>query len=774
MGLKNPLEMTKKSRKELLSVNNIQIANYNFTKNELDENIILGEGGSGIVFKIEQEFVPEVNSTRAIKFFVFKDDLINKLDTYISTLNFEDEIVNISKFNHQNILKIIDGGYYKRDGINIPYIVSDFVSGKTLEELLENAELREQYFSRKESIFDLFKQILDGLIYLHNRQFYHCDIAPKNIFISLNSESYHVIIGDLGVGKTLDKQTKKENTEFLITGTRAFMPKSVSELKDTKVDYETLKSLQPLWDLHAVKLTFIECIEKIFKISIEAKTELSWLNALISIVQKNYDSLFDLQQKIEMVRPIHRTIAGLPELSESDGGSWKKLMPLNDVLFTYRIKKIANHPSLLRLRNVPQLLMGSIIFPGSNHTRYEHLLGTYENMRRVLIGLLKKEKFIELLNKETLELALISSLLANAARFPYSFAIHELRNSDKSILKQVNQKNLLDKILNYKEEDNGFKYSLLDTINQYFGEVDIDLVKKIICGSPSGFRKPEVQIIYSLLNSSIDVRVLDFLQRDPYHLGMSNGFQLDFESLVNFLDIHNNKIAITSPGVSSVEQVISARYWLYKNIYWNQPNRAYTAMLKQIIYGLIKENDFEKTIIDQFLFSTPTQLLHTFSGFATENAKILDLINLISSKRPRMFKRLYLINKSEEDSVLSGICDRISELKFSELDLLRTELESALSSIIKFDENKINILIDIPRDENKKLGKDINVVKYDKSITKLTDISGIVSGINNYFDSHLQWLRIYIHPDYKRQLKDNDNWKKTQASIKEFLISKLG
>ena len=139
-----------------------------------------------------------------------------------------------------------------------------------------------------------------------------------------------------------------------------------------------------------------------------------------------------------------------------------------------------------------------------------------------------------------------------------------------------------------------------------------------------------------------------------------------------------------------------------------------------------------------------------------------------------MFKRLYLINKSEEDSVLSGICDRISELKFSELDLLRTELESALSSIIKFDENKINILIDIPRDENKKLGKDINVVKYDKSITKLTDISGIVSGINNYFDSHLQWLRIYIHPDYKRQLKDNDNWKKTQASIKEFLISKLG
>lgn len=762
--------MKKKTRRELLD-HDFKFEKYKFLTNDNGEFIVLGEGGSGIVYKVEQEFVPNAKAPRALKFFVFKDELIDRFDTYISTLNFEDEIVNISLFNHQNILKIIDGGYYNQDEINIPYIVSDYVSGNTLEELFDDEIKKKKYFSLNESIFDLFQQILQGLIYLHHRNFYHCDIAPKNIFINFNEKGFHVIIGDLGVGRTLKKPT---SSSYLITGTKAYMPLEVAKIKDTKVSFHDLKELQPNWDIHSVKLTFQECLQKILDVDLNAKTELSWLNALISVLSKSHSSMEDLEKAIERIKPIHRTIAGLPELSESDSGSWKKLLPINDVLFTYRIKRIANHPSLQRLRDVPQLLMGSIIFPGSNHTRYEHLLGTYENMRRILIALLKKDKFIELFSKELLEIALVSSLLSNATRFPFSFAIHELRNSDKSILQKVNQNNLLSILLNYKEDDNGFKFSLLDTINQYFEINDINTVTDIICGTSKGFSQPEIQIIYSLINSSIDVRVLDFLQRDPYHLGMSNGFKIDFDSLVSFLDVHNNKIAIKSQGVSAVEQVISTRYWLYKNIYWNEPNRSYTAMLKQIIFCLSSKESFEDDLIKKFLFTTPNELLRFFDENAIDNPEIKDLINLINSKRPRMFKRIFLINKSEEDSVLSGICDKISRMKYSELDKLRLELEHDLKEIFEFTDNRINLLIDIPRDENKKLGKDINVIKYDGTAVKLTDISGIVSGINNYFDSHLQWLRIYIHPDYKRKTKDNNVSKKSEEKIKHFLINKLG
>jgi len=766
---------SKSKREKILNIENFNLKNYTIiNKDEVNSDNIepLGEGGSGIVYLAEQSFTNTAKVKRAIKFFIFRDDLKDRLDAYISSDNFQDEIVNITLFNHENLIKVIDGGIYKSEtkDLEIPYIITDYVDGKTLEELFEYEEELDKFFENKEKIIELFLQILKGVSYLHRRSFFHCDIAPKNIFLKLFDGEFHAIIGDLGVGKSITNKSKK----YKITGTKEYMPKEVQDVKDSEVDKVKFEKLQPSWDIFSLKKTFKETIEKVFKIKYGAKTEFSWLNALMSILQKDFSSVETLIEVIEKIQPYHRKTAGLTELSESDSGTWKKLLPIKDVLLTYRMKKIFNHPVILRLKKVPQLLMGSEIFPGSNHTRYEHSLGTYENMRYILTQLLKKDKFIELFDKELLEFALVSSALSNITRFPYSFAIHEIKTIDNDKYKLINQKGLLEKLFNYKEENEYFKLALSDIINKYFNFYSLETIKNIIGGvDHNGFERDEIQFIYSLINSSIDVRVLDFLRRDPYHLGLNNGIQFDFESLVDFLDIFNNKVAITSRGVSYVEQVIATRYWMYKNIYWNEPNRAYTAILKQILY-MLESEDFQKKLLDFMLFSTPSKMLDFFkeNALSVDNNKVLDLINLINSKRPRIFKRLFVINKSEEESVLTGVCNKISKMNSKELDNLRVSLENELNDVFNFSKGKINILIDIPVEKNKKLGEDINVIKYDGSAVKLIDISGIVAGINNYFDSHLQWLRIYIHPEYKERKKKYE--KDIQKRIKEFLIKKLG
>ena len=96
---------------------------------------VIGEGGSGIVYLAEQAFVGNIKVNRAIKFFVYRDDLANQtihqFSDRISSKNFNDEILNISSFNHENIIKIIDGGVIERNGHNIPFIITDYVQPLT-------------------------------------------------------------------------------------------------------------------------------------------------------------------------------------------------------------------------------------------------------------------------------------------------------------------------------------------------------------------------------------------------------------------------------------------------------------------------------------------------------------------------------------------------------------------------------------------------------------------------------------------------------------------
>lgn len=144
-----------------------------------DQFIPVGEGGSGIVYAANQIFSNDLKAyaKRAIKFFAYKDDLIDKLG-YVSKDNFDIEIENISRFNHQNILKVIDGNYYEvtiddSNRILIPYTVTEFIDGPNLETLFEpeNRELCLQIFRNEETVFSLFSQIISGIEYLHKNIF---------------------------------------------------------------------------------------------------------------------------------------------------------------------------------------------------------------------------------------------------------------------------------------------------------------------------------------------------------------------------------------------------------------------------------------------------------------------------------------------------------------------------------------------------------------------------------------------------------------------------
>lgn len=739
--------------------------------------IPLGEGGSGIVYLAEQTFIGSIKVKRAIKFFVFRDDIAKDHETSgrISIQNFNDEILNISSFNHENIIKIIDGGIEQRNGDQIPYIVTDYVEGTSLDKFLSTPALIDEYVQDGHDIIDIFGQICNGIKYLHSKSFFHCDIAPKNIFIKGEKGNFQIVVGDLGVGKTLTASPKSSNKLFVL-GSRRYMPQNVLELLNKEIEQKEFLKLQPKWDLHSLKESFKQLLE-IFEKKVQPDS--IWFKSLKKIVTKDFEKISDVAKNIERLKPIYRQTAGIPELSEADStlhGHYE-LHPIKSVWVTDRVKKIIRHPLYFRLKKVPQLLSSNTFNPGSNHTRYEHSLGTYENMRKVLVSLLRNEDFLELLDDKNIELALVASLLSSISKFPFSFIIHEIRDKDEDYYNKFNSKSLIEGILNFKEPTKGIDFSLWEIIQKEFGLSSQETLIEIIKGITDWKWSKDTKIISKLLNSSIDMRVLDFLPRDSYHLGISSGAHIDFDSLIANICIHDGSFAVRSRGVTYIEQVVTLRYWLYKRIYWNSPNRAYTSVLKYIFTKLYLETpSFEDALLKECIFADTNDMLY----FLDKNTKQSELngdkflplnrlLKTIYSDRPVIFKEIFVVNQTESLDELNQICNTYSKLPFLKLEELRKELENELSSVLEINPDEINILIDIPNEDNKKLGEDLTIIKHDNQPMQLKRLSGLINGISTTFDDNLKFLRVYLNPIYKEQLKKPKKRDEIHHVIQNFL-----
>ena len=138
----------------------------------------------------------------------------------VSATQFQDELLNLSNFNHENILKIIEAGIAEAAGrLAIPYLVTEFIEGPTMKSVIDNRALHEILQGDMTFAVELILQLCKGVIHLHSRHFYHCDIAPKDVFLKGQYPDLQVVLGDLGIGRS--KAAKADARTFVI-GTRDY------------------------------------------------------------------------------------------------------------------------------------------------------------------------------------------------------------------------------------------------------------------------------------------------------------------------------------------------------------------------------------------------------------------------------------------------------------------------------------------------------------------------------------------------------------------------
>lgn len=706
----------------------------------------IGSGGSGVVFLALQDLGPGVSLRRAVKFFIYRDDIAEMTPHNrtgpVSGQEFLSEVTNISRLSHEYLVKVIDAGTYVARQIEIPFVVTDFIPGPTLKGLMEDKprlpNLIVDLARHPTDALRLLLQLGEAIAYIHREGFAHCDIAPKNVFVDTRGD-VRPVLGDLGVMKDLSA----DRQSVFVVGSPQYMPPQAQSHLNTELDWATFKKLQPGWDIYG----FCKTGSELFA-ALPLDTEPSWLRALRHAldegVRGNYGSIGEVIDRIDFLQPSRRETAMVEELSGSVAGKHRRLMPVEVTEVSRRMHRLIRHPSLVRLARVPQVTSVKQLFPGAKHDRYEHSLGVMETVRRYLLPLLDEPRILEHVTAAKLELALLGGLFFNVTRFPFSNIIHEMHQKDKTSFPRFSRQDLLGEVFQWKDRKGR---TIPDLIQDDFPRVDIEELRRLLIGDRESFDAGD-EFVYSLLSSSLDARVIDFVRRDSLHIGVMRGDAFDLGELLPHLTVENDRLALRSTGVTVAEQILSLRYWLFNRVYWNRPNRAYSSMLRHLLLQLSGTAPFLERLRERVLLSSEDELL-AFFLLEAGRAERLDLVavaEMLTASDQRLYGTVVDITPDEVPD-LKSVHTVIGNMNFAEMKELTDRLAASVSVGTPVADAPL-FLMDMPFEPGSaKLGDDILVVRPDGVVANLTSFSAIVGALNESFDRHLRRLRVFMEPN---------------------------
>lgn len=272
-----------------------------------------------------------------------------------------------------------------------------------------------------------------------------------------------------------------------------------------------------------------------------------------------------------------------------------------------------------RLRRIRQLGTTYLVFHGAEHSRFQHSLGVYEIVRRIIDdGFSGRTEW----NDEERLLTLCAALLHDLGHGPFSHAFEKVFTLDHEKFTQ--------EILTGDTE-----------VNEVLRRVSPDFPEKI--ADVIGKTYPD-KLVVSLISSQIDADRMDYLQRDAYYTGVSYG-HFDMERILRVMRPAEEQVVIKFSGMHAVEDYIMSRYQMYWQVYFHPVSRSAEVILMKILHRA------------RHLHTSGYRFLHDpipFKSFFERTIELEDYISLDESVLLTYFQWW----RNEKDEILSDLCDR--------------------------------------------------------------------------------------------------------------------
>ncbi|MBQ9229581.1 MAG: HD domain-containing protein [Prevotella sp.] len=382
---------------------------------------------------------------------------------------------------------------------------------------------------------------------------------------------------------------------------------------------------------------------------------------------------------------------------------------INDPVFGFiKIRKgllydIVQHPLFQRLNRINQLGLASVVYPGARHTRFQHSLGALHLMTEAVKSLTEKGVYIFDSEAEAVKAAI---LMHDIGHGPFSHVlentlIHGISHEDISLM-------------------------MMEQINKdMHGELNLAIA----------IFKDEYpnKIFHQLISSQLDVDRLDYLRRDSFFTGVTEG-NIGSARIIKMLNVKDDRLVVDSKGIYSIENFLTTRRLMYWQVYLHRTAVGYEKIL---VNTLLRAKYLVKSGKDVFATPALTYFLHNdvdAEWFATHEEALKMYADLDDSDIWSALK----VWKYSDDIILSTLAtdmlDRhlfkveVSEEKPSEeyLNTIKEQIARQMGISIE-DTRYLMVLTEIGKDMYNPEDDSIGILYKDGTVKDIAEASEILN-----------------------------------------------
>ena len=227
---------------------------------------------------------------------------------------------------------------------------------------------------------------------------------------------------------------------------------------------------------------------------------------------------------------------------------------INDPVFGFinipkgLIFDLVRHPLLQRLTRIKQVGLSSVVYPGAQHTRFQHSIGAFYLMQEALQQLQAKGNII---SDEEAEAVKAAILLHDVGHGPFSHVL------EHSIVGGVSHEEI--------------SLMLMERINREMAGALTLAIQIFKDEHPKRF-------LHQLVSGQLDMDRLDYLRRDSYYTGVIEG-NIGSARIIKMLDVRDDHLVVEAKGIYSIENFLTSRRLMYWQVYLHKTSVAYERML---------------------------------------------------------------------------------------------------------------------------------------------------------------------------------------------------